>query len=113
MVEMCSIARVGRFIRENFYNYNLKPMGRWDITDTNSMKKIGLLVTFVAIGLFAYADAPSRGQQCSWEDGNSVGSSSEREAQSGETEIENKSGHSYTYKHNEIFATMRVEILIA
>lgn len=101
IVAVFSIAGVGRFIRETFYNYNFKPMGRWDITDTNSMKKLGLLVAFVAIGLFAYADAPYRGQNCSWEDGNFNGSSSTRVADHESESVKGvNSDTRYLYKHN-------------
>lgn len=76
-------------------------MGRWDITDIIIMKRITLLMALVVMGLATYANAPSRGQQCSWEDGNYKGSSSVRQSNyESESYIDSKSGNSYLYKHN-------------
>lgn len=74
-------------------------MGRWDITDKIIMKRITLLMALVAMGLATYANAPYAGQSCSWEDGNSVGSSSVRDAQDGETEYTISECTRRVYKH--------------
>lgn len=64
MVEMCSIARVGDMFEKLFYNYNFKPMGRWDITDTNSMKQLGVLSFLLSVSTLLWANF-YEGQKCS------------------------------------------------
>lgn len=46
-------------------------MGRWDITDTNSMKKIGLLIVTMAVTMSMYA--VSVGDECTYSGDGSKG----------------------------------------